>query len=69
MRTGVVYSETTLHAAAERFAADVPFQIAVIALDGGGRLTARIVGSRVAIGDRVVEVAGTVSPSFQLDRV
>lgn len=66
MRTGTVYSETTLHAAAERFAAEVPFQIALIDLDGGGRLTARIVGKPVAIGDRVVETEGPdAAPRFQ----
>jgi len=55
MRTGLVYTETIVHLAPERFAADVPYQVAIIALDGGGRLTARIEGERVAIGDFVSE--------------
>lgn len=50
---GVVYSETVVHAAPEPYVAEAPYQIAIIALDAGGRLTARICGERVAIGDRV----------------
>jgi uncharacterized OB-fold protein len=59
MRTGVVYTETVIYSAAEAFASQVPFQTAIIALDepsGPGRVTARILGDRVAIGDHVVEV-------------
>jgi uncharacterized OB-fold protein len=55
MRTGSIYTETAVHLAPERFAADVPYQVAIINLDGGGRLTARIEGERVAIGDNVAE--------------
>jgi uncharacterized OB-fold protein len=58
MRTGTVYTETVIHSAAEAFAGEVPFQTAIIALDEGRRLTARISGDRVSIGDRVVEVDG-----------
>ena len=50
---GTVYSHTTLHAAAEPFEKDLPFQIALIELDEGPRLTARIDGGAVAIGDAV----------------
>jgi uncharacterized OB-fold protein len=53
MKTGVVYTETVVHAAPERFAADAPYQLAIVALDEGGRLTVRIEGERAAIGDRV----------------
>ena len=56
MRTGIVYTETVIHLAAEAFAQDVPFQTAIVTLDGGGRVTGRILGERVAIGDRVAEV-------------
>ena len=55
MRTGSIYTETVVHLAPERFAADVPYQVAIIDLDEGGRLTARIDGERVVIGDRVTE--------------
>jgi uncharacterized OB-fold protein len=54
-RTGVVYTETVVHLAPERFAADVPYQVIIARLDDGSSVTARVDGSRVAIGDRVVE--------------
>jgi uncharacterized OB-fold protein len=56
MRQGAVYTETVVHSAPEAFAAEAPYQTAIIALDGGGRVTTRISGERVSIGDRVVEV-------------
>lgn len=56
MRTGSVYTETVVHLAPERFAADAPYQVVIVELDGGSRLTARVDGERVAIGDRLVEV-------------
>jgi uncharacterized OB-fold protein len=55
---GVVYTETVVFAPPEQFAADAPYQLAIIALEGGKRLTARISGDRVAIGD-AVELAET----------
>jgi uncharacterized protein len=53
MKTGVVYTETVVHAAPEQFVADAPYQLAIVSLDDGGRLTVRIDGDRVAISDRV----------------
>lgn len=50
---GTVYTCTTLYAAAEPFEKDLPFQIAIVVSDDGDRMTARIEGERVAIGDRV----------------
>ena len=50
---GKVYSQTTLHVAAEPFEQDLPFQMAIIELEEGPRLTARIEGDPVAIGDEV----------------
>ena len=50
---GTVYTCTTLHAAAEPFEKDLPFQIAIVVSDDGDRMTARIEGERVGIGDRV----------------
>ena len=50
---GKVYSHTTLHAAAEPFEKDLPFQMAIIELEEGPRLTVRIEGVPVAIGDSV----------------
>jgi uncharacterized OB-fold protein len=54
MRSGIVYTETVIWSAPERFAADVPYQTAIVTLDGG-RLTVRVAGDRVAIDDRVTE--------------
>ncbi len=51
---GVVYTETVVHSATPQFAADAPYQLAIVALDSGGRITVRISGDRAEIGDRVV---------------
>jgi uncharacterized OB-fold protein len=53
MKTGIVYTETVVHAAPEQFAADAPYQLAIISLDAGKRLTVRVAGERVQIGDAV----------------
>ena len=37
----------------EAFLAEAPYQIAIVELDAGGRVTARIHGEAVAIGERV----------------
>jgi uncharacterized OB-fold protein len=50
---GLVYTETVVHSPPEQFVNDAPYQIAIVQLDSGGRVTARIAGARVAIGDRV----------------
>jgi uncharacterized OB-fold protein len=55
MRTGTVYTETVIYSAPEAFAAEAPYQTAIVSLDGGGKLTARISGDRVQIGDHVTE--------------
>jgi uncharacterized OB-fold protein len=55
-RSGVVYTETVVHLAPERFAADVPYQVIIARLDDGGSVTARADGERLAIGDRIIEV-------------
>jgi uncharacterized OB-fold protein len=56
MRTGAVYTETVIYSAPEAFTKDAPYQTAIVTLDGGGRVTGRVLGDRVAIDDRVVEV-------------
>ena len=53
MKTGVIYTETMVHAAPEQFAAEAPYQLIIVTLDEGGRVTGRVSGDRVAIGDRV----------------
>jgi len=57
---GVIYTETVVFAPPEQFAADAPYQLVIVALDDGKRLTARILGDRVSIGD-AVELAETTN--------
>ena len=68
MRTGIIYTDTIVHLAPEKFAADVPYQVVIVSLDGegAGRITARIGGENVVIGDRVTELEGRDGiPVFQ----
>jgi uncharacterized OB-fold protein len=53
---GTVYTETVVYSAPEAFASQAPYQTAIVTLDGGGRITGRIEGERVAIDDRVLRV-------------
>ena len=53
---GTIYTETVVHMAPPAFEKDVPYQVAIVTLDSGCRVTARIDGERVAIDDRVVLV-------------
>ena len=55
---GVIYTETTVYAPPEQFAADAPYQLAIVTLEDNKRLTARVSGERVVIGD-AVELAET----------
>jgi uncharacterized OB-fold protein len=50
---GTVYTETVVYAAPEQFAAEAPYQLVIVSLDAGGRVTGRITGDRVQIGDQV----------------
>jgi uncharacterized OB-fold protein len=54
--TGTIYTETVVYSATEAFAADVPYQTAIVTLETGGRVTGRILGERVSIDDRVSRV-------------
>jgi uncharacterized OB-fold protein len=51
--TGKIYTETVVWSPAEAFLKDAPYQLAIVLLDAGGRITARIAGDRVRIGDDV----------------
>ncbi|HTM51006.1 MAG TPA: OB-fold domain-containing protein [Bryobacteraceae bacterium] len=51
--TGTVYTETVVYTAPPAFEKDVPYQVAIVSLDEGGRVTGRVEGARVSIGDRV----------------
>ncbi|HBY60668.1 MAG TPA: hypothetical protein DEH78_12655 [Solibacterales bacterium] len=63
VQNGTVYTETVVWSPPEAFVNDVPYQIAIVSLEGGGRITARIAGERVAIDDAVelVEWRGGVA--------
>ena len=54
---GIVYTETVVYAPPEQYAADAPYQLAIIDTDDERRITVRILGrqasDRVQIGDRV----------------
>ena len=52
--TGTVYTETLIHAAPQQFLNEAPYQIIIVSLDNGGRVTGRVVGDPVVIDDRVV---------------
>jgi len=54
--TATIYTETVVHVAPEAFAKDVPYQVVIVTLEDGSRVTARILGERVAIDDRVERV-------------
>ena len=53
---GAVYTETVVYTAPPAFEKDVPYQVAIVSLDGGGRVTGRVEGERVSIDDRVALV-------------
>ena len=50
---GTVYTETVVYSAPEAYVNDAPYQLAIVQLENGRRLTGRIDGERAAIGDRV----------------
>jgi len=64
MRSGTVYTETVVHIAPEAFQKDVPYQVAIVSLEDGTRVTARVDGERVQIGDRVTETHQTEGVAF-----
>ncbi len=51
---GTVYTETVVWSPPEAYVNDVPYQLAIIELEGGRRVTGRIEGERAQIGERVV---------------
>lgn len=54
--TGTIYTETVVHVAPEAFAKDAPYQVAIVTLEDGTRVTGRVLGARAAIDDRVEQV-------------
>lgn len=53
---GSVYTETVVHLASEAFAKDAPYQVAIVTVEDGSRVTGRVLGGRVVIDDRVEQV-------------
>ena len=51
--SGIVYTESVVHSPTPQFVNDVPYQLVIVEMDGGRKLTGRMDGERVAIGDRV----------------
>ncbi len=51
--TGTVYTETVVWSPPEAYVKDVPYQLAIVELEGGRRITGRIDGERAQVGDRV----------------
>lgn len=50
---GIVYTQTIVHSAPEAYVADAPYQLVIVTIEDGSRVTGRIVGDVVAIGDNV----------------
>jgi uncharacterized OB-fold protein len=50
---GTIYTETVVYSPPEAYVSDVPYQLAIVELAGGRRITGRVDGERVQIGDRV----------------
>jgi uncharacterized OB-fold protein len=70
----VVYTETVVFAPPEQYAADAPYQLAIIDLPSGERTTVRVLGKtpseRVSIGDRVIFVNDEAGvPYYRKSRV
>jgi uncharacterized OB-fold protein len=51
--SGTIYTETVVYSPPEAYVNDVPYQLAIVELEGGRRLTGRIQGERAHIGDHV----------------
>ena len=50
---GIVYTETVVWSPPEAFAKDVPYQLVIVTLENGKRVTGRTLAGRVAIDDAV----------------
>jgi len=61
LRSGIIYTETVVYSAPEAYVNDVPYQLAIVELGSGRRVTGRIIAGneagaeseRAHIGDRV----------------
>jgi len=66
MGNGTIYTETVVYSPPEMYVNDVPYQLAIVQLEDGKRVTGRIIGERVVIGEdvRFVELRNEV-PYFE----
>jgi uncharacterized OB-fold protein len=53
---GTVYTQTVVHAAPQAFLAEAPYQLVIVTLEDGSRVTGRIDGERVSIDEPVLLV-------------
>ena len=51
--SGTIYTETVVYSPPEAYVNDVPYQLAIVELAGGRRVTGRVEGERAQIRDRV----------------
>jgi uncharacterized OB-fold protein len=64
---GTVYTETVVWSPPEAFAKDVPYQLVIVTLEDGKRVTGRATADRLAIGDAVeLSEARNGVPYFKL---
>jgi uncharacterized OB-fold protein len=50
---GEIYTETVIHSAPEAFVSEAPYQLVIVTLENGHRVTGRVLNGRVSIGDAV----------------
>ena len=54
MSGGMIYTETLVHSAPEQFVNEAPYQLVIVTLESGGKITGRLAtNDRVVIGDHV----------------
>jgi uncharacterized OB-fold protein len=51
--SGTIYTETVVYSPPEAYVNDAPYQLAIIELATGRRVTGRVDGERARIGDQV----------------
>jgi uncharacterized OB-fold protein len=51
---GTVYTETLIHSAPEAFVSEAPYQLIIVTLENGKRVTGRVSGDPISIDDTVI---------------
>ena len=64
---GTVYTQTTIYSPPQAYVDEAPYQIAIVSFEDGRKLTVRIRGAAVAIGDTVefIEYTPNQVPVFR----